>query len=379
MHDVVEVLLWIAAAMWLALFIQAMLNWALVPDISKGDPPEDQDWPLVSIIVPARNEEWLIREAVSSFCRLDYPQFEVIVVDDRSTDSTPQILAELKQEFDNLTVLQGREPTEGWLGKQNALEIARLEAKGDWILVVDADVIYDPRVLRKGMNHVRRNGADMCTLWPRLSTEGVFEGVVMSTFNFLNCVVAPLFLVNRTKSKYLAIGSPVFSLFRHGALQACGGFSCIKDSIADDLALAFEIKGAGHKLALAYSGPLIKRRMYSGAREAVRGFTKLAFPIVRDIPWVFPFFFILGAIGNFLPYYGLVHSAFIGEVSVAAIVSLALMHAVFGWLSYYFREPWFVIFLNPVRELVWWWIYIRSFWTYRRFGIVWRDRTYAST
>jgi glycosyltransferase involved in cell wall biosynthesis len=379
MHQVVEVLLWIAAAMWLVLFIQAMLNWALVPDISKGDPPKDQDWPLVSIIVPARNEEWLIREAVSSFCRQDYPHFEVIVVDDRSTDATPQILAELKQEFDNLTVLQGREPTEGWLGKPNALEIARQEAKGEWILVVDADAIYDPQVLRKGMGLAKRQNADMCALLPRMTTEGIAEGVLMSTYNFVNCVIAPLFLISRTKSKRVAAGSPVFCLVRSDALEACGAFECVRNVVLDDVAIGFRIKAAGRKLAVAYAGPLIRRRMYNGARATIEGFIKIAYPSARQFPGLFPLYFILGAIGHLLPYYGFAASLSGGPVSVPAVMSLVLMHLVFGWISFHFREPWYTIFLNPLRELGWWWIYIRSFLSYWRHGIVWRDRKYAAT
>lgn len=373
-----EILLWVGAVAWLLLFVQAMLNWAVVPDLSKISVAEPEKWPLVSILVPARNEERQIRDAVTSFCTQDYPNFEVIVVDDRSTDATADILAELRQRFRKLKVLRGREPPDGSLGKPNALEIATGEAQGDWILAVDADVIYAPDVVRRAMAYALSEQAGMVTLRPRMSSKGILEGILMSSFNFHNCVVAPLFLVGHARSKLIATGAGEFNLIRRDALEACGGFASVRRVVLDDVAMGYRVKRAGFKLRVAFAGPLIYHRMYDGAGDTVRGFTKIVYPTIRKFPWLLGVYFVLGAITSLLPYFAFAAGLRSGSVSIPATISLVLMHAVFAWIAIHFREPWYTIFLNPVRELGWWWIYVRSVVLYHRKGIVWRDRSYAS-
>ena len=167
MDLMMDILLWLGAVLWILLFIQLIVNRALALDLSRTKLEAVKNPPLISIIVPARNEERSIREAVASFCTQDYPLFEVLVVDDRSTDATPQILAELRTRFSNLKVIGGRDPPDDWLGKPNALEIGRKEAKGQWLLFVDADVVYAPDLLSRAIAYVVREKADMLFLpWP---------------------------------------------------------------------------------------------------------------------------------------------------------------------------------------------------------------------
>ena len=118
--SMLDVLLWISAGLWTLLLLQMIANWILVPELAKLELRPPAAWPSVSIVVPARDEEQGSREAVSSFCGQDYANLEVIVVDDQSTDRTPQILEELQAQHDNLTVIRGTDPPEGWLGKPNA-------------------------------------------------------------------------------------------------------------------------------------------------------------------------------------------------------------------------------------------------------------------
>ena len=374
----IEIPLWISASLWILFVVQGVINCVLVPDVAKLNLSEPQRWPFVSFVVPARNEEWYIREAVTGFCEQDYPNFEVIVVDDRSTDATPRILADLQKKFAHLKVLSGRIPPAGWLGKPNALQIAHEHATGEWILMVDADARFAPDVLRRGLAFALQRDAAMSVLRPRVDSDGVLEGVLMSSVNFFFFAVTPLFLVNHSKSKMFATGSPVFNLIRRDALDAVGGFACLKRQVVDDLAIGYYVKAAGFKLVTAYAGPLIKLRMYDGAAETVRGFCKTTFPAIRNRPYLLPLFYLAGTVLSLLPYYGFVASLTAGVVSIPATISLVLMHVTFAGIAWHFREPWYITFLNPVREIGWWWIFARSFVLYHRKGIVWRDRSYTS-
>jgi glycosyltransferase involved in cell wall biosynthesis len=373
-----DILLWLGAVLWILLFIQLLVNCGLARDLSRIDYQPVKNPPFVSIVVPARNEERSIREAVSSFCTQDYPLFEVLVVDDRSTDATPQILAELQRRFSHLRVIDGRDPPDGWLGKPHALEIGRKEAKGQWLLFVDADVVYGPDLLSRAIAYVVRKEADMLFLAPNFITKGVMEAVLMSNIYFVAAAVFPAYLATHPKSKRFAGGGGVFNLVSRGALTACGAFESIKDAVVDDVALGYKVKAAGCKLAGAMAGSLIRIRMYHSGSETVEGFTKNMYPLARQLPWILPIPFVGGFLLTLLPYYVFFDGLLAGFICVPAAISLILMHLVFGCISLFFKQPWYIAFLNPLREVGWWWIMLRSLIVYHRKGIVWRGRSYRN-
>ena len=371
-----DILLWLGAVLWILLFIQLIINRALAQDLSRTKFEALKNPPFVSIIIPARNEERSIREAVASFCSQDYPFIEVIVVDDRSTDTTPQILAELQTRFSNLKVIEGRDPPRGWLGKPNALEIGKNEARGQWLLFVDADVVYARDLLSRAISFVLHEEADMLFLAPSFTTKGVMEAVLMSTIYLVGAAAFPAYLALHSKSTRFAAGGGVFNLVRRDALAACGAFESLKDAVVDDVGLGYKVKATGYKLAGAMAGPLIHIRMYHGALETIEGFTKNMYPLTRQIPWLLPIPFVCGLLLTLIPYYGFLNGLLAGFVSVPAMISLFFMHTVFGCIAAFFRQPWYIAFLNPLREVGWWWIMVRSLVVYHRQGIVWRGRSY---
>jgi len=415
-----QVLLWAGAGLWGLFLVQAVVNRLLLRDLSKmpisrggsagagssgptpltdaspvkGERP-GSDWPFVSLVVPARNEERGIREAVRSLCQQDYPAsseacpeggadgggrcgFEVIVVDDCSADSTPAILAELSREFPNLRVVQGSDPPPGWLGKTNALETGRRLARGQWLLFADADVVYAPDLLRRAVAYARQNGLAMLTLGYRVWTRGVVEAALMFSLYLVSLAIVPMFLVNWRRVRRFAAGGGGFNLVRRDAVEAVGAFASMRDSIIDDVTLGCKVKSAGFAYRLCLAGPLIRLRMYDGARAAMEGFAKNTFPAMVRRPWTLGFHFGLSFLITYLPYAGFAAGLVRGALNVPATIALVLMHVVSGGLAWWFRQPWYVAFLNPVRELGWAWILLRSAARYYRHGLIWRDRAYGS-
>lgn len=371
-----EVLLWLSAALWTLFFLQFIANRLLIPELSRLDVPGVEPPPPVSIVVPARNEERAVRRAVESFCLQDYPDFEVVVVDDCSTDGTPRILDELSSRFPCLKVVRGTDPPPGWLGRLNALERGREKTSGEWLLFVDADVTLAPDALRKAVSYALREKAAMLFLWPHLLTGGVLEAVIASTLLHW-CAAAPVFLVGRTKVKWIAGGWGAFNMVRRDALEASGAFESLKDVLVDDFHLGLRVKAAGFKVTTAFGDGLVSVRMYHGARNTIEGFAKYAYPSARRLSALIPLNVFAAFVTHLLPHIGFAWSLAHGVVSVPASLSLVLMHAVFGGVAIAFRQPWYVAFLNPLRQLCWWWVMLRSYVMFRRGGLSWRDRRYV--
>ena len=150
-----------------------------------------------AVVIPAFNEAPvvpdLIKELREAFERFDLDG-EVILVDDGSTDGTAAVLADLQAEHERLQVIAGVEPPPGWLGKPHALEQGRRRARGDWLLFVDADVVYAPELLRRAMAYAQTHDLGMLTLCPRVTTGGVIEAVLMSSVYLFAFAATPMFL-----------------------------------------------------------------------------------------------------------------------------------------------------------------------------------------
>lgn len=378
--ETLSILLWIAAGGWGLFTAQFLLNALLVPNIARMRvAAQPETWPFVSYVVPARNEEASIGDAVTSFCEQNYPNFEVVVVNDRSTDRTGEILAGLQQKYENLVVVDGVEPPPDWLGKPNALVRGEKKARGDWILMADADSHHAPDLLRRAVACGVRDGSGMVTVRPQHRTEGFLEAVLMSGVNFLFFVVSPMFLVARTRTPLLATGSPVFNLIRRDAFEAVGGFGCLRQSVVDDLTIGTFVKKAGFRLSVLFSGEFVIHRMYDGAGATVQGFSKTTFPVIRKQPWLLPLLVASALTLSVLPYAGLALSWREARLLLPSVAALILMHVVSVGLVLRYREPWFTIPFSALRELGWIWVFVRSAVQFYRKGLVWRGRQYPQT
>jgi chlorobactene glucosyltransferase len=180
-------LLCVAAGSVVLMLSFLFLNVKLLPRLGKLPPAggPGEALPSVSIVIPARNEERAIATSVLSQLAQNYADFEVIVVDDRSTDATPQILAALARENPRLTVVSGEDPPPGWLGKPHALWEGARAARGELLLFVDADVRYDSRCLAEAVAFLLAKRADFVGFLPRFDSRGFWESVLMPNLPFI--------------------------------------------------------------------------------------------------------------------------------------------------------------------------------------------------
>ena len=290
------------------------------------------DAPFVSILVPARNEEQRVLEScIRSILAQDYGQFEVIAVDDRSTDNTGAILKRLAQGDERLTVIEGAELPPGWLGKPYAMQQALNHARGEWILATDADMIFEAAALRTALGRALENNADALTLIPRFETGSFWERVMIPTWEWVFLMFTIFYRINDPKSDRAA-GIGGFFLVRRTVLDRAGGYEGLKDEVMEDVRLAERIKRVGAQLIIDRAPALIRTRMYRTFGEMWECCTKNWFSGVN-----FSFPLALLCVGSM--YLGAVVPALIALVSVLAMafgagaeLNLVVVPAALSWL-----------------------------------------------
>jgi chlorobactene glucosyltransferase len=246
----------------------------------------ESDAPLVSILVPARNEENRVLEAcIRSILAQDYGNFEVIAVDDRSTDQTGAILERLAKNDDRLRVIEGEELPGEWLGKPYAMQQALNYARGEWILATDADMIFEPSALRTAVARALDNNGDALTLIPLFEAGSFWERVMIPTWEWVFLMFAVFYRIDDPKSDR-AVGIGGFFLMRRTVLDRVGGYEALKDEVMEDARLAERIKKSGAGFLVEPAPALIRTRMYKTFREMWECSTKNWF---SGVNFSFPF------------------------------------------------------------------------------------------
>ena len=234
--------------------------------------------PKVSILVPARNEEANIVPCVLSLLAQEYPDFEVLVLDDNSQDGTSQVLAPIVAEDRRLRVLPGRPLPPGWLGKNWACHQLAQAAASDILLFTDADTRHDPRTLSEAVAALLAQDADLLTAFPRQEVVSLPEQLLVPTLTWAFVLFLPLRLAYRSPRPGLSIAIGQFMLFRRRAYEQIGGHTSVREEVVEDLALARKIKEYGLRWRLVDGNRRIHCRMYHGFQEAFEGVSKNLFP-----------------------------------------------------------------------------------------------------
>ncbi len=357
-------------------------------DIVVEPAPAPASGPLISICIPARNEARNIRRSVEAVLAQTYPNFEVIVLDDRSTDATPQILKELSADR-RLHVVHGSDLPEGWAGKPHALAQAVTTARGQWLCFLDADTFLKPEALASCYQTAAATGADLFTMLTRQVTGTFWEKVVMPLVMTALSVGFPPRQVNDPGSPS-AVANGQFLLFRRSVYEELGGHERIKDEIVDDKAMAELVKYSGHRLVLADGRHVAQTRMYTSFGTLWEGWTKNVFLGLRRQPHLV----FLGAYGAvllvlsalFLPAWPLLGLLWLlqggGLLAFAVIAEaltlwIALLYAR-AEVAHAMRISRWYAFTLPLGAAVFAAIMLTSAWKVMSGrGVTWRGRTYT--
>jgi chlorobactene glucosyltransferase len=231
-------------------------------------------WPPVSVLVPARDEAANIRACVESLLAQDYPAFEVLVLDDASSDGTGEIVRGLAAGDARLRLLSGRPLPAGWLGKHWACHQLAEAAAGALWLFTDADTIHHPPSLRAAVAALHALDADLVTALPRQVMRSWGERLIVSLLPWSLFCFYPLALAQRVRWPALVMGIGQFMLFRREAYERIGGHAAVRTHVADDIALAQRLVTHGGRWRLLDGTAHVTCRMYSGFAPAFQGFSK---------------------------------------------------------------------------------------------------------
>lgn len=341
------------------------------------------DWPKVSVIVPARDEERNIRACVTSLLEQDYPNFQVIVVDDASSDATPHILDELRQTHPHgaqLRVVRVERLPEGWAGKPHALYTGAEVADGEWLLFTDADTRHEPSALRTAVRLARERNVDLLSFGTTQDLPD-FWGRVMIPMAYMGISLQyPVKQVNDPDSS-VAIANGQYILIQTAMYRRVGGYASprLRATVLDDRDLAQEVKRARGRLELVDGRALVQTRMYHSLREQWDGWSKNAYAGSRGGP----LFFLLMIAG--LPMvciapFVLLLAGLLGRKTSVVLAGAVPVGAILAYRTRLDRQlhvPWRYALTHPLAAAIFTGILSRSFWRkWSGRGVDWRGRTY---
>jgi chlorobactene glucosyltransferase len=357
-------------------------------DIIVTPAPPPQNAPLISICIPARNEENNIRSCVEAALTQDYPNIEVIVLDDRSTDTTLTQLQEIAFRDSRLIPIPGSDLPDGWAGKPHALYQAATAARGEWLCFVDADTFLRPGAISSCYVKALETEADLFTVMTEQVLGSFWEKVVMPlVMTALSVGFSPRKVNDPSRRDAVANGQ--FILIKRSIYDAIGGHEKVKDQIVEDKALSELVKWNGHRLVIADGMQVVRTRMYTSLPTMWEGWTKNIYLGLRDhVAMLF-----LGAFGAslgliaalFLPLWpllGLFWYANGGGLMALVVIIEALL--VWGYLIYFRAliahkmniSPWYAL-TTPLGAGIFAAMMITSAWkVISGQGVTWRGRTY---
>jgi glycosyltransferase involved in cell wall biosynthesis len=263
-------------ALWLILGAVWFRGMSRVPHLRALGSRVRPDLPTLTVVIPALNEEATIEGGLTTVLAQDYPGLEVIVLNDRSTDRTGEILEGLQRHHPNLGIVHLTRLPEGWLGKNHALLLGARAARGEWLLFTDADVHFAPGALRAAVTFALDERLDHLAALPHLTAKSPPLKAFVAVFSLLFSLYSGLWRVAQPNSaSHVGIGA--FNLLKRAAYEAVGGHRPIALRPDDDMMLGKLIKRAGFRQGVVVAADLLAVEWYTGVREAVRGLRKNAF------------------------------------------------------------------------------------------------------
>ncbi|HUW11985.1 MAG TPA: glycosyltransferase [Anaerolineae bacterium] len=346
-------------------------------------PAEWRDPQLVSILVPARNEERNIGRCLRSLLAQDYPRLEILVLDDDSSDGTAAIVGEMAQQDGRLRLLGGEPLPANWHGKAWACYQLARAASGEWLLFTDADTEHASQCVSATVGMARQEGADLLSLFPEFTVESWWERLMLPVIPFALLAGLPLPLVHRSRSPRAAIAFGPFMLFSRRAYWQCGGHAAVQADLVDDLGLARQVKATGRRLIMADGVGLMRVRMYSGLREIWHGISKSVFATLHYSLPVLALAFLGVAAAFPGPFAFLAVGLWGGETSHVWI-GLPVLQIVLMWLASLavarrMQMSRGMAFLRPLTMVVIMLVAVHSAWCARwGRGTQWKGRSYQT-
>ncbi len=318
------VLMIIACVVSLLLLVMTLVNLRIDAPPTEAQMralPRDEQ-PLISVCIPARNEEANLEACVRSVLASEHQNVAVHVYNDHSTDATGEILAKLMREDSRVRATPVLPLPEGWNGKQFGCHQMGLDARGEYVLFTDADVRFEPACLSATLKCARALNADLLSTFPLQRTHTLGEALVVPLIHFILFSYLPMARMRSTPDPAASAGCGQFLFARREAYLAAGGHAPFKSSMHDGIKLPRTMRKAGFRTDLFDATALVSCRMYRGFAQTWRGFSKNAFEGLGSVG-LLTLVTVLHALAYVLPWVVIVLAAF-GRVTDPSTVGLAV-------------------------------------------------------
>ena len=279
------------------------------------------DYPYISVCIPARNEERGIKNCVESLLNQNYPNFEVIVVDDNSNDNTAKIVCSMAEQYPNLIFVAGAQLASGWTGKPYALHQAYQRSRGQYLLFTDADLTYQSHALKTAIHTMICKDLDLLTLMPAAIFGSFWERVVQPViFGFIAALTN--FRKVNSESHQSAMGFGAFLLFKKEAYQKIGGHLSVANEVLEDIMIAKKAKLNGLSILVADGKNLFSIRMYHSMKEIWIGWRKNIFLAMKSSISRASYYMVMVLCFLLTPYIVVICNLWVGAGSVWVGISL---------------------------------------------------------
>jgi glycosyltransferase involved in cell wall biosynthesis len=374
MHLFGVTLFGIIAIFWLTHGLRVAYGAMHLPRLKDFEPALDSNCPRISILFAARDEEEKLPGALATLMEIDYPNLEVIAVDDRSNDATGRILDEFAAAHARLRVIHVTKLPSGWLGKPHGLQKAYEASTGDWLLFTDADVRFKPDAVRRAVTISKARNLDHLTLMGDVEMVGFWETVLVTYFGMAFYIAHdPYRMPNPNSRSYLGVGA--FQLLKRTAYEGSGTHRRLAMEVVDDMKLGKIVKEAGYRSGAGIAQEYVAVRWHSGVGNFVRGVTKNFFAALGySVPFVAVC--IVGLLlVNVAPVFGVLFGS--GWVRVFAGIALAIALIFHIGVDLEMRVSPLYALTHPLGALLFCYMLLRStVVTLKQGGIVWRDTFY---
>jgi glycosyltransferase involved in cell wall biosynthesis len=374
MHLFWLVLFGLIALFWMTYGVKVAYGALCLPWLKGFAPAADGDCPRISVLFAARDEEEKLPGALATLVAVDYPNLEIVAVDDRSSDTTSRILDEFAANHPQLRVVHVRELPAGWLGKPHALQKGYEVSTGEWLVFTDADVKFRPDALRRVVALVRARGWDHLTLVGDVVRSGFWDTVVISFFVMGFQLAADLHAVSNPNSRaYVGVGA--FQMLKRSAYEACGTHRRLAMEVIDDMKLGKLVKQAGFRSGVAIAEDAVSVEWHLGLENLIRGLEKNFFAAAGFSVGMVALEIVSMLLFNVVPFLGLAFGDGWIRVLAGITVLVALCFHLGG--DVVMRVSPLYCLTLPIGAILFTYILLRSTTiTLRQGGIYWRETFY---
>ena len=375
---------WRDVFFWVTVFhLSALSIWELlghyaffrIPHLRQFDDNAPKQWPSVSIIFSAKDEQREIELAARSMLQVEYPNLQITAVNDRSTDQTGEILDRLASEDKRLKVVHVDTLPDGWLGKNNALHQAAIAAQTDYLLFTDADVSFDAECVKRAISYVEHHRVDHLAMFPRVPMPSLMLNAFVVFFFKTFVLYYQAWRVSNSKSNAF-IGIGAFNLVRNSVFRDVDGFERIRMEVVDDLLLGKLIKQSGFRQHALIAREDISVPWYRSVPEMVVGLDKNTYAGVNYNPFIWAAMLLSMALAFLWPFVAVF--LFAGTLQILFAVICLVLVASTGWMALRMEITPLVAFCIPFIVGIFLFTIARAgIIFYIRGGIKWRDTLYT--